>query len=123
LVRFISTKGPHAHNNSRGSHQPSSAAQGTLDQGIHRWQALTDEQRQAVMRNFYQFFNLTAVEKARTLSTLSEAERLQIEKTLNTYEGLNASQRSQCLKSFQKFASLSPAERQEFLKNAQRWEH
>jgi predicted Fe-S protein YdhL (DUF1289 family) len=98
------------------------AAQGTLDQGIHRWQALTDEQRQAVMRNFYQFFNLTAVEKARTLSTLSEAERLQIEKTLNTYEGLNASQRSQCLKSFQKFASLSPTERQEFLKNAQRWE-
>jgi hypothetical protein len=75
------------------------------------------------MRNFYQFFNLTAAEKARTLSTLSEAERLQIEKTLNTYEGLNASQRTQCLKSFQKFASLSPAERQEFLKNAQRWEH
>jgi len=98
------------------------AAQGTLDQGIHRWQSLTDDQRQAVMHNFYQFFNLTASEKARTLSTLSEAERLQIDKTLNTYEGLNASQRAQCLKSFQKFASLSPAERQEFLKNAQRWE-
>jgi predicted Fe-S protein YdhL (DUF1289 family) len=121
LVRFYFELAAHARTTSRGrpTFLPPLKA---LDQGIHRWQALTDEQRQAVMRNFYQFFNLTAVEKARTLSTLSEAERLQIEKTLNTYEGLNASQRSQCLKSFQKFASLSPAERQEFLKNAQRWE-
>jgi hypothetical protein len=97
-------------------------AQSNLDSGIRRWQALSEEERQAVVRNFYQFFNLTAVEKDKTLKTLSEPERLQIEKTLNTYEGLSAAQRRECNKSFQKFASMSLQERQEFLKNAQRWE-
>src|SRR5262245_19798677 len=98
------------------------AAQVNLDLGIRRWQALSEEQRESVVRNFYQFFNLTQSEKDKTLQTLSEAERQQIEKTLNTYEGLSAQQRAQCLKSFQKFASMNPEERQQFLKNAQRWE-
>jgi hypothetical protein len=107
---------------SQASTNLSPAAQKTLDSGIHSWQALSQAQRQSVIRNFYQILNLTQVEKTGILNTLSEAERLQIEKTLNTYEGLSLLQRAQCLKSFQKFANMGPEERQQFLKNAQLWE-
>jgi DNA-binding transcriptional ArsR family regulator len=93
-----------------------------LESGLRRWQALTDEHRQAVVVHFNQFFDLTAAEKEQTLRTLSEPERLQIEKTLRTFGSLTPGQRAECLRSFQKFASLSPEERQQFLKNAERWE-
>jgi len=93
-----------------------------LQEGIQRWQALTDEQRQDVVHHFRQFLDLTPVEKEKTLRTLSGVERAQIEKTLDTFRGLTPSQRVQCVHSFAKFASFSPEERQQFLQNADRWE-
>jgi hypothetical protein len=93
-----------------------------LESGLRRWQVLTDQQRQDVVRHFYQFFDLTSVEKTKILNTLSETERLQMEKTLRTFGNLTPMQRSECLRSFQKFVSLSPDERRQFLKSAERWE-
>ena len=92
-----------------------------LEFGLRRWQALTPEQRVAVFSHVREFFDVTPFEKERILGTLSEPERVQIEKTLRTFEGLTMSQRLQCLKSFQKFASLPAEERLQFLKNAERW--
>jgi hypothetical protein len=90
--------------------------------GLNRWQSLTSHQRQDIMRHFYQYFDLSPAEKSKTIQTLSETERGQIEKTLQTFDGLSQSQRAQCVRSFQKFASFDPEERQQFLHNAARWE-
>ncbi len=92
-----------------------------LEEGIREWQAMTDDQRQRVKAGFDQFFGLSPEEKAKALNTLSEAERQQIEKTLNTYAKLSPAQRAQCIRSFEKFANLTLQERQQFLKNAERW--
>jgi hypothetical protein len=90
--------------------------------GLNRWQNLTSHQRQDIMRHFYQYFDLSPVEKRKTIQTLSETERVQIEKTLEAFGGLSQAQRAQCVRSFQKFASFDPEERQQFLHNAERWE-
>jgi len=64
---------------------------------------------------------LTPSEKEKVLATLSDAERRQMEKTLESFGKLSPMQRRQCVTSFTKFAGMSPDERQEFLKSAQRW--
>jgi hypothetical protein len=92
-----------------------------LQRGFRQWQALSVERRQQIMTRFYRFFDLTDEEKAQALSTLSEPERQQIEKTLRRFANLSPGDRAECLMAFEKFASLSVAERAQFLKNAERW--
>jgi len=93
-----------------------------LEAGIRKWQELSPQQQRATISQFRQFFELTSAERDRTLATLSDAERHQIERTLVSFEKLTPIQRGQCLRSFEKFASLTPSERSEFLKSAKRWE-
>ncbi len=92
-----------------------------LEAGIRKWRELSGEQRDSTIRRFNQFFDLTPEEKEHALSTLSEPERHQLERTLVSFENLSPLQRAQCVRSFQKFASLSPQERQQFLKSAEVW--
>ena len=99
----------------------SPARRSTLEKGLHKWDLMSEAQRQRTLSRFNQFFKLTAAEKQKTLLTLSEPERQQIEKTLQTFGNLSEDQRAWCLRSFEKFASLSPEERQEFLESAERW--
>jgi hypothetical protein len=94
----------------------------TLEAGIRQVQAMPEDQRQRLLNRFDQFFNLTPREQADALSTLSEPERRQIDRTLQTFQKLAPAQRVQCIRSFEKFTQLSLAERQQFLKNAERWE-
>ena len=56
------------------------------------------------------------------LATLSEEERREIQKTLESFGKLSAPQRIQCLRSFEKFTSLSPEDRRRFLQDASGWE-
>lgn len=77
--------------------------------------------RAAFQNRFEKLFELTPVEKEKVLATLSDAERHQMEKTLESFTKLTPLQRRQCVVSFSKFAGMSTAEQQEFLKNAQRW--
>lgn len=77
--------------------------------------------RTAMTARFEKMFELTANEKEKVLSTLSDAERRQMEKTLEAFSKLTPMQRSQCQKAFSKFTGMSAGEKQEFLKNAQRW--
>lgn len=86
-----------------------------------RWNALSPEKRRELTNRFNQFFELTASEKQKALNTLSDTERLQMEKTLQSFDKLPAGQRLQCIRAYAKFAGMSPAERAEFLKNAERW--
>ncbi len=76
---------------------------------------------QHITRQFNQFFELTAEEKAATLKTLSEAERAQMQATLESFEKLPPQQRLLCMRNYAKFAGMSDAERAEFLKNAESW--
>lgn len=77
--------------------------------------------QQKIAEQFNQFFELTAEEKEQTLNTLSEAERAQMQKTLQSFEKLPAQQRFLCVHNYAKFASMSAAEQAEFLKNAESW--
>jgi hypothetical protein len=104
-----------------GTNNISPARQQMLQRGIAHWQSMPDAQRQKITQRFKQFFELTPQEQDKALSTLSEAERRQIEKTLNAYGKLNPVQRAACIRSFVRFASLPIQERQQFLRNAERW--
>jgi hypothetical protein len=77
--------------------------------------------RQRSAERFHQLFELTPGESAKVLASLSEAERRQMEKTLEAFNRLTPRQRKQCVASFAKFADLPADERQEFLRNAERW--
>jgi hypothetical protein len=85
------------------------------------WNSLSEPERRQVAAGFNHFFELTEDEKQAALNTLSDAERRQMEKTLQAYEKMPASQRAECVSAFAKFASLSASEKAEFLKNAERW--
>jgi hypothetical protein len=97
------------------------AQRGPSDAEQARWQALSEEERQKITAQFNRFFELTPVEKQKTLNTLSDTERAQMEKTLQSFDKLPPAQRAQCIRGFTKFAGMNPAERAEFLKNAERW--
>jgi hypothetical protein len=92
-----------------------------LELGVSQWQKLPAEKREKILDRFNQFFDLRPAEKEKALSTLSEAERRQIEKTLHKFDSLPAAQRALCLKTFDQFANMSLVERHQFLKNAERW--
>jgi len=92
-----------------------------ISQGIARLQAMPELERQKLLDRFGMFFDFAPQETRKILSPLSEAERQQIEKTLNRFAGLSPLERDQCIRSFQKFALMSDEERQQFLKNAERW--
>ncbi|MGA2280145.1 MAG: DUF3106 domain-containing protein [Verrucomicrobiota bacterium] len=85
------------------------------------WNTLSDDQRQKITAQFNLFFELTPLEKRKTLNTLSAAEQQQMEKTLETFGKLPPAQRRQCIRAFTEFAGMSAREKQDFLKNAQHW--
>lgn len=80
-----------------------------------------DPAQQKIAEQFNQFLELTPEEKQRTLGTLSEAERAQMEKTLQSFGSLPPQQRRLCVRNYAKFAGMTGTERAEFLKNAESW--
>ena len=79
------------------------------------------QSRQKIIDRVNQLFDLTSDEKESVFATLSDAERQQMEKTLDAFTKLTVAQRRQCLLSFKQFAEMSVPERKEFLNNAKRW--
>jgi hypothetical protein len=75
----------------------------------------------SIASQFNQFFELTAAEKQQALSTLSEAERAEMEKTLKSFDQLPPRQRILCVRNYARFAGMNTAERSDFLKNADHW--
>lgn len=94
---------------------------GPSDDEKSRWNTLSDDQRKVMIARFNQFFELSPWEKQKALSGLSELERAQMQKTLDTFDKLPPPQRFECIHAFGKFADMAPQERAEFLKNARRW--
>jgi len=94
---------------------------GAGDSDQARWNALSENERRQITAQVNQFFELTPDEKQKMLNTLSDAERAQMEKTLQSFEKMPAGQRAECIRAFTKFASMNAQEREEFLKNAEHW--
>ena len=119
--------------NERAAHYLSSSTNSASEEGgfrlqhAHRmkelaqWKSLSEKQRNIIASQFNEFFELTPDEKQETLNTLSDAERAQMEKTLQSYADLSTDQRIECIRAFNEFADLTPQDRAEFLKNAERW--
>jgi hypothetical protein len=86
-----------------------------------RWNAYSETERQAMITQFNDFFDLSAVEKQKALGELTTAELAQMKNTLQAFDKLPKLQRTQCIRAFGKFENMGPEERAEFLQNAQRW--
>lgn len=97
------------------------SGRGPSDAERTHWNALSEAERSQIADGFKQFFDLTPDEKQKTLNTLSDAERQQMEKTLRSFDQMPASQRAECVNAFAKFASMDAPQQAEFLKNAARW--
>ncbi|HEY1788878.1 MAG TPA: DUF3106 domain-containing protein [Verrucomicrobiae bacterium] len=101
-------------NNNSETSAPSDAEQS-------RWNGYSETERQAMVAEFNDFYNLSPGEKQKALGELTDTERKQMQATLQTFGKLPASQRAECIHAFGKFEDMSREERTEFLKNAQRW--
>jgi hypothetical protein len=96
-----------------------------IRKSIEYLDSLPQDKRDQLYRNFGDFFELSEHEKARALGSvrvLSEAERKQMERTLEVFEKLPPQERDRCIEGFEKFRALSPAEQAHFLKSAERWQ-
>lgn len=80
-----------------------------------------DEAVRKALNNTYKFFELTEREQQEVLGMLSETERRQIERALDSFRKLPPELRARCIRAFGRFATMSPEQREQFLKNAERW--
>lgn len=97
-------------------------ARAKLENDLARWSSLPVEQRDRMCERFQQFFDLHPKEKEKTLGTLSDTERIQMEKTLEAFQNLAPAQRRHCIDSFRKFAQMDTGERNQFLQKAELWQ-
>jgi hypothetical protein len=79
------------------------------------------EQRREIYARSETFFRLTEADRQKTLLTLPEPERQQMEKTLEVFEKMPKDQQERCIRAFGRLAGMTEEERQEFLVNAGRW--
>jgi hypothetical protein len=93
----------------------------SADPETARWSGMPANQRKIIAASVNQFFDLTPEEKAAALNTLSDAERRQMQRTLQAFDNLPPGQRDECIRAFAKFTGMSTSEKQVFLKNAERW--
>jgi len=89
---------------------------------LNRWQGLPNGRREELCAAFRRFFYSTVAERKETIQSLSEAERRQMEQSLQSYANLPLGLQRQCVESFSKFAEMSADEQNQFLHNAAKWE-
>lgn len=93
-----------------------------LQAGLERWTAMSPAERRETCQQFDRYFELGARDREKVLSSISDTERQQMERTLRSFDKLPREQRITCIRSFEKFVGMDAAERLQFLKNAERWE-
>jgi hypothetical protein len=93
-----------------------------IDQALQTWNSLPAAARNRTAAQLTAFFELPRVVQDRAFQELSESERQDIQKTLDTFARLSPEQRRLCVESFWKFTMMPPPERASFLRNAARWQ-
>jgi hypothetical protein len=86
-----------------------------------RWNAYSEIERQAMIAQFNNFFDLSPAEKHDVLGELTDVELRRMGTTLQAFDKMPKRQRNQCIRAFGTFSSMSAEEQAEFLKNAQLW--
>lgn len=94
----------------------------TLQDNLKHWNQTSPSHRQKMGAHLASFFELPKSVQERTLGQLSEADRLEMQQTLDAFARLSPESRRACVNSFQKFAIMTPEERGAFLRNAARWQ-
>lgn len=89
---------------------------------LAEWRAMSPEQRRQLYGAFHHYFELSEPEQQRILATLSEPEREETEKVVNSIEKWPKDRQDAYMAAFRKYAEMSPVERYNFLKNAERWQ-
>lgn len=94
------------------------------DKNFTRLQSYPESKRQEILAKWQIIFEQPPAQKEKILKPLplSDAERAQIEQTLEKYSQLQPAQRTIVMKTFAKFAELTPEERRQFLRNAESWQ-
>jgi len=82
---------------------------------------MPEKERTRLLARFNRYFDLPKDDKERVLNTFTEAERQEMQSTLEAFEQLTPEQRRVCINSFDKFTQMSRREQNLFLKNAARW--
>ena len=95
-----------------------------IDGALKQWLSYSAAKRAEITAIWEKLFSVSSEEKDRTLRPLplSDAERVQIEKSLEKLAKMQPLERQHVVKSFEKFANLSPEERRQFLRNAEAWQ-
>jgi hypothetical protein len=95
------------------------------DKDFARLQGYPESKRQEILAKWQKIiFELPSAQKEKELKPLplSDAERAQIEQTLEKYSQLQPAQRTLVMKTFARFAELTAEERRQFLRNAESWQ-
>lgn len=93
-----------------------------VSNALLRLDRMTEASRKRAFSTFEGFFELTPQEKQAALRVVSEAEKRQIEKSIEAFGRMSLEQRKQCLQAYEKFAGMSPISRALFLRNVKQWE-
>lgn len=91
-------------------------------QKIEAWHDLPGGERKNLSAGLTRFFQLPREERQKTLETLSETEREEIQRSLDALHRMSPAQRQLCIQSFTRLANMSPREQALFLQNAARWQ-
>lgn len=88
-----------------------------------RFPELNPADRSHLVRMWRRLFEAPPATLERQLAkkSLTDAERRDMQETLERFRMLAPSQRQVCIESFTRFASLSPSERASFLRHAEKW--
>lgn len=93
-----------------------------IEAELDRWKKISPEERRKMHSQFARFFDLPAKEQDKTIRALPEADRREMERSLEDFAKLPPAQRKACIESFGKLAQMNPEERRQFLRNAERWQ-
>lgn len=115
---------PGPHGNVAGSNMgtpPPLPVRVTLESD--RFPELTPAARSHLMGTWRRLFEAppAALERQLAAKSMTEAERREMQETLDRFRTLSSSQRQVCIESFTRFTSLSPSERASFLRHAEKW--
>jgi hypothetical protein len=93
-----------------------------LEVELNRLSALSQEQRDQMIRNFERFFGDDPRQREKTLRSLSETDRAIVQPTLVRFGNMPAGERESALEGYKKFKALPLKEQEDFLRNAARWQ-
>jgi hypothetical protein len=93
-----------------------------LDSRLGVWNALPSEDRDRMLGQFREFFELGPEAQSKTLARLGENERRLVDSARKRFADLPPAQRRGHVNAFGRLANMSPEQRTQFFRNVERWQ-